>query len=89
MAWVRHLDSSHVDPGEVTKATTGHMVAFRDPDNIALEFSTLSGTDGEAEQRRGPSCRRPRRHPSIVIRRRGDFDMSSRVINAIRYSLDP
>lgn len=41
-AWVAHLDSRDVDRGDITKATTGHLVAFRDPDNIALEFYTLS-----------------------------------------------
>lgn len=41
-AWVAHLDAHGVDRGEVTQATMGTMVAFRDPDNIALEFYTRS-----------------------------------------------
>ncbi len=40
--WVRHLDENHVTHSEVTQATAGHLVAFRDPDNIALEFYTLT-----------------------------------------------
>jgi len=41
-AWVAHLDAHGVDRGEVAQGTTGHLVAFRDPDHIALEFYTES-----------------------------------------------
>lgn len=39
-AWVVHLDAYGVRRGEVTTAGMGDMVAFRDPDNIALELYT-------------------------------------------------
>lgn len=38
--WALRLDTFNVRRGEVTPATVGDMVAFRDPDNIALEFYT-------------------------------------------------
>lgn len=38
--WVERLDAAGVNRGAVTAASTGDMVAFRDPDNIALEFYT-------------------------------------------------
>lgn len=41
-AWVAHLDAHGVERGEITQAMLGTMVAFRDPDNIALEFYTRS-----------------------------------------------
>lgn len=37
-AWVQRLDAAGVNRGDVTRASAGEMVAFRDPDNIALEF---------------------------------------------------
>lgn len=39
-AWVARLDAVGVAHGQVTTALTGDLVAFRDPDNIALEFYT-------------------------------------------------
>lgn len=39
-AWVECLDAAGVARGPITRATTGDMVAFRDLDNIALEFYT-------------------------------------------------
>lgn len=41
-AWVAHLDALGVGRGQVTTAGMGDMVAFRDPDNIGLEFYTTS-----------------------------------------------
>ena len=40
--WVAVLDAGSVRRGEVTRGLNGWVVAFRDPDNIALEFYTLS-----------------------------------------------
>ena len=39
-AWVERLDAVGVEHGEVTTGARGELVAFRDPDNIALEFYT-------------------------------------------------
>lgn len=39
-AWVARLDAAGVERGPLTEASAGDMVAFRDPDNIALEFYT-------------------------------------------------
>lgn len=39
-AWTARLDEAGVDRGEVTSTSTGDLLAFRDPDNIALEFYT-------------------------------------------------
>lgn len=39
-AWVARLDAFGVGHGQITAATAGDMVAFRDPDDIALEFYT-------------------------------------------------
>jgi glyoxylase I family protein len=39
-AWVARLDAAGVARGQVTTGITGDLVAFRDPDNIALEFYT-------------------------------------------------
>lgn len=40
--WVARLDAFNVPRGELTSGTVGDLVAFRDPDNIALEFYTRS-----------------------------------------------
>lgn len=40
-AWVAHLDRLGVVRGPVTTGGSGELVAFRDPDNVALEFYTL------------------------------------------------
>jgi glyoxylase I family protein len=40
--WVAHLDALGIHHGPVTQATTGWLVTFRDPDNIALEFYSRS-----------------------------------------------
>lgn len=39
-AWVERLDEARVVRGEVKSGMTGDLVAFRDPDNIALELYT-------------------------------------------------
>lgn len=39
-AWADRLDSLGVAHGEVTRGRSGDLIAFRDPDNIALEFYT-------------------------------------------------
>ena len=39
-AWIAHLDGLGVAHGDVTRGATGDLIAFRDPDNIALEFYT-------------------------------------------------
>ncbi len=41
-AWVERLDAAGVHRGDVKRGGTGDLVAFRDPDNIALEFYTLA-----------------------------------------------
>lgn len=41
-AWMKVLDARHVPHGPITQGSTGQLIAFRDPDNIALEFYTLS-----------------------------------------------
>ncbi|MEP6478723.1 MAG: VOC family protein [Rhodoglobus sp.] len=40
--WVAALDAAGVDHSAITQGSTGSLVAFRDPDNVALEFYTLS-----------------------------------------------
>ena len=39
-AWVARLDEHHVVHSDIIDGATGHLVPFRDPDNIALEFYT-------------------------------------------------
>jgi catechol 2,3-dioxygenase-like lactoylglutathione lyase family enzyme len=39
-AWVSRLDAAGVARGQVATGLSGDLVAFRDPDNIALEFYT-------------------------------------------------
>ena len=39
-AWIERLDDLGVPHSEVTRGATGDLIAFRDPDNIALEFYT-------------------------------------------------
>ena len=39
-SWVSHLDSVGVPHSPVTQGSSGLLIAFRDPDNIALEFYT-------------------------------------------------
>lgn len=41
-AWAARLDALGVARGEVTRGRSGDLIAFRDPDNIALEFYTSS-----------------------------------------------
>jgi len=41
-AWAALLDEHHVPRSAVTRATAGSLIAFRDPDNIALELYTLA-----------------------------------------------
>jgi glyoxylase I family protein len=40
-AWVARLDEHQVVHSPVVSGSTGDLVPFRDPDNIALEFYTL------------------------------------------------
>ncbi|HEY5225083.1 MAG TPA: VOC family protein [Microbacteriaceae bacterium] len=40
--WAEHLDEVGVKRSPVKQGSTGSLLAFRDPDNIALEFYTLS-----------------------------------------------
>lgn len=40
-AWVARLDEHHVVHSEIVSGSTGHLVPFRDPDNIALELYTV------------------------------------------------
>ena len=40
-AWVSRLDEHHVVHSDIVSGSTGDLVPFRDPDNIALEFYTL------------------------------------------------
>lgn len=40
-AWAKRLDEQGVAHGEITAGSVGELIAFRDPDNIALEFYTL------------------------------------------------
>lgn len=39
-AWVDRLDAAGVTRGQIAAGATGDLVAFRDPDNVALEFYT-------------------------------------------------
>ncbi|MEE4024756.1 VOC family protein [Gordonia sp. PKS22-38] len=39
--WVAVLDQHSIPHGEIVEGRTGSLVAFRDPDDIALEFYTL------------------------------------------------
>lgn len=38
--WAARLDAAGAVRSEIKQATTGDLIAFRDPDNIALEFYT-------------------------------------------------
>ncbi|WP_316670224.1 VOC family protein [uncultured Propionibacterium sp.] len=40
-AWAARLDEAGVEHSGVVKGATGSLIAFRDPDNIALELYTL------------------------------------------------
>ena len=40
--WSSHLDGAGVEHSPVTQGSSGSLIAFRDPDNIALEFYTLA-----------------------------------------------
>ncbi len=40
-AWVARLDEHDVEHSDIVSGSTGDLVPFRDPDNIALEFYTL------------------------------------------------
>ncbi|WP_308466374.1 VOC family protein [Rathayibacter soli] len=40
--WAEHLDAVGVGRSPVKQGSSGSLVAFRDPDNIALEFYTLA-----------------------------------------------
>lgn len=40
--WVAVLDDLGVEHSQILRGATGDLVAFRDPDNIALEFYTLT-----------------------------------------------
>ena len=39
--WQSHLEAAGVVHSPIKEGTTGSLLAFRDPDNIALEFYTL------------------------------------------------
>lgn len=39
--WRDRLDSLGIERSDIAEGSTGHLIAFRDPDNIALEFYTL------------------------------------------------
>ena len=39
--WAAHLDASGVAHSPLKEGSTGSLLAFRDPDNIAFEFYTL------------------------------------------------
>lgn len=39
-AWAARLDELGVARGDITAGSTGELIAFRDPDGIALEFYT-------------------------------------------------
>lgn len=39
-AWAQHLENAGVAHDGITSGSSGDLVAFRDPDNIALEFYT-------------------------------------------------
>lgn len=39
--WESHLEAAGVVHSPIKEGTTGSLLAFRDPDNIALEFYTL------------------------------------------------
>jgi catechol 2,3-dioxygenase-like lactoylglutathione lyase family enzyme len=39
--WAAHLDASGVVHSPVKEGSTGSLLAFRDPDNVAREFYTL------------------------------------------------
>lgn len=39
--WEAHLDAAGVVHSPLKEGSTGSLIAFRDPDNIALEFYTL------------------------------------------------
>lgn len=41
-AWLARLDELGVTRGEISRGGTGDVLSFRDPDNIALEFYTLT-----------------------------------------------
>lgn len=41
-AWAARLDDAGVNRSDVKRGGTGDLIAFRDPDNIALEFYTLA-----------------------------------------------
>lgn len=41
-AWMGVLDDRGIPHGPITQGSNGKLIAFRDPDNIALEFYTLS-----------------------------------------------
>ena len=41
-AWEARLGSAGVENSGIVRGATGALIAFRDPDNIALEFYTLS-----------------------------------------------
>jgi glyoxylase I family protein len=40
-AWVARLDEHNVVHSDIVSGSTGDLVPFRDPDNIALELYTL------------------------------------------------
>lgn len=40
--WIAVLDAAGVEHSAITQGSTGSLVAFRDPDNVALEFYTLA-----------------------------------------------
>lgn len=40
--WASRLDRAGVEHSDVVKGASGSLIAFRDPDNIALEFYTLT-----------------------------------------------
>ena len=40
-AWEAHLEAAGVTHSPLKEGSTGSLIAFRDPDNIALEFYTL------------------------------------------------
>ena len=39
--WLAHLDAAGVEHSGIAVGSTGHLIAFRDPDGIALEFYTV------------------------------------------------
>lgn len=39
--WRDRLDSLGIERSDIAEGSTSHLIAFRDPDNVALEFYTL------------------------------------------------